>query len=375
MCYMIYLDNSATSFYKPNEVKQAIINGLDNYTANPGRSGHDLSLAVQDMVFDTRELIKKFFHAENYEVIFTKNCTEALNLAIFGMLEKGDHAITTCYEHNSVLRPLTKLESEGIELTILDSDSTKIIEDIENAIKPNTKLIVMTAQSNVTGEIMPIRAVGEIAKKHNVKFLVDGAQASGHIDINLTQANVDMYAFSGHKGLLSITGVGALIVKNGVNLKPLIYGGTGTNSESLAQPTNSVEAYESGTIPTIPILSLNAGIKYLMKNFDKIQKYEANLSKYLYFQLKKLKFLKIYSKENAKNVFCFNVGDLSSTLVAEILNEDYKICVRSGLHCAPLIHKKLGTIVSGAVRVSINHFTKYEEIDKLIEALTKIANL
>lgn len=372
---MIYLDNAATSFNKPNEVKRSVINAINTLTANPGRSGHDLSLKAGQMVFETRELLKDFFHAKMYDVIFTKNCTEALNLAIFGSLHEGDHVITTAYEHNSVLRPLFKLKEKGVFVTILDCDLVNLRKEIEKEIKPNTKLIITTAVSNVTGDVTNIKEIGKIAKKYKVLYLVDGAQSSGHIDINLTECNIDLYAFAGHKGLLSITGVGGLIVKDVKKLKPIIFGGTGTNSESLIQPNDTVEGFESGTIPTIPIASLNAGIKFLTKNFSKITKYEANLSKFLYNSLKKLKFLKIYSNELSNNVFSFNVLDLSSTLVADILNEDYKICVRAGLHCAPLIHKKLGTLKSGAVRVSIDFFNTANDINKLISALTNIANL
>ena len=372
---MIYLDNAATSLIKPNEVKLSVINSMNNLTANPGRSGHDLSLKTGQMVFETRETVKNFFHVKNYDVIFTKNCTEALNLAIFGSLVEGDHAITTCYEHNSVLRPLYKLKEKGIEVSVLDIDMCDLVKDIEKEIKPNTKLIITTAVSNVTGDVANIKAIGEIAKRHKILYLVDGAQSSGHIDINLDECNVDMYAYAGHKGLLSITGVGGLIVKDIKKLKPLIYCGTGTNSEMLVQSSDSVEGFESGTIPTIPIASLNAGIKFLTKNFSKIQKYEANLSKYLYNSLKKLNFLKIFSNELSNNVFSFNVLDLPSTLVADILNEDYKICVRAGLHCAPLIHKKLNTLETGAVRASIDFFNTKEDIDKLIQALIKISNL
>ena len=372
---MIYLDNAATSFNKPNEVKSSVINAINTLTANPGRSGHNLSLKAGQMVFETRELVKDFFHAKTYEVIFTKNCTEALNLAIFSLLSEGDHVITTVYEHNSVLRPLYKLKEKGVFITILNCDLNHLPQEIEKEINPNTKLIITTAISNVTGDVTNIKAIGEIAKKHKILYLVDGAQASGHIDINLTEWNVDMYAFAGHKGLLSVTGVGGLIVKDIKKLKPIILGGTGTNSESLIQPNDTVEGFESGTIPTIPIASLNAGIKFLTKNFSKIKKYETNLSKFLYNSLKKLKFLKIYSNELSNNVFSFNVLDLSSTLVADILNEDYNICVRAGLHCAPLIHKKLGTLESGAVRVSIDFFNTVEDVNKLITALINIASL
>lgn len=372
---MIYFDTAATSFYKPEIVKKSVIYAMNELTANPGRSGHAPSFRAGEMVFDTREKVKEFFNADNFDVIFTKNCTEALNLAIFGSVKSGDHIITTCYEHNSVLRPVFHLQELGVECTILDCDMKDLAKEIERAIKPNTKLIVVTATSNVTGEVSDYSAIGEVAKRHGVRLLVDGAQSSGHLKFDLKKSNIDMYAFAGHKGLLAITGVGGLIVKQGINLNPILFGGTGTDSINLHQPTDSIEGYEAGTIPTIPIASLGAGIDFLNKNFKEIEKIEAFLTKKMYFSLKNLDFIKLYSTENSQNVFSFNVLDYDSSLVADILNEEYEICVRPGLHCAPLIHKKLGTLNTGAVRVSLDHTNNEREIDYLISALKKIVKV
>ncbi len=371
---MIYFDAAATSFYKPDIVKKSVVQAMNELTANPGRSGHILSAKASEMVFNTREKVKEFLHAEHYDVIFTKNCTEALNLAIFGTLNKGDHVISTSYEHNSVLRPLFRLNELGVESTILDCDMKDLPAEIEKAIKPNTKLIIVTATSNVTGEVSDFSIIGEIAKHHGIRFLVDGAQSSGHMEINLENSNVDMYAFAGHKGFGAITGVGGLVVKQGITLKPIMYGGTGTDSINLNQPTDSIEGYEAGTIPTIPIASLGAGVDFLTKNFENILKIETFLSKKMYYSLKNLDFIKLYSKESSRNVFSFNVLDYDSSLVADILNEDFNICVRPGLHCAPLIHKKLGTNQTGAIRVSLDHNNSEKEIDYLILALKQIVN-
>ena len=229
---MIYFDNSATSFYKPEHVKNSIIRALNKYTANPGRSGHKLSIATAEIIYETREIIKEFFHAGDYDVVFTKNCTEALNLAICGTLKPGEHVITTIYEHNSILRPLKFLEDKGVEVSIIDCEMSELAEKIESEIKANTKLIITTALSNVTGEVCDITKIGNICKERNILYLVDGAQASGHIEIDLKKSNIDMYSFSGHKGLLSVTGVGGLIIKRGVKLEPVIFGGTGTESEN-----------------------------------------------------------------------------------------------------------------------------------------------
>jgi len=370
-----YFDNAATSFYKPKEVQNDVISAMKSLTANPGRSGHKFAQNVAEKIEETRENVLDFFGAKNRDLVFTKNCTEALNLAIFGTVKSGEHVIATCYEHNSVLRPLEQLKKHGVEVTILDCDLTKFHEEFESAIKTNTKLVITTFVSNVTGEVCDVFSVSKICKKHNLKYLIDGAQASGHIEIDLEKIDCDMFAFAGHKGLLSLTGVGGLIVKNLQELKPIIFGGTGTDSKNLIQPTDTIEGFEAGTLPTISIISLNAGVEFLKKNFSKILEKERNLSEFLYKKLKNIKNLEIFSKKSSKNVFSFNVKNMDSATVANILNEEYKICVRPGLHCAPLIHQKNKTSENGAVRVSIDFYNSYEEIEYLIYALEKISTL
>ncbi len=371
---MIYFDNAATSFYKPEMVKRNTIKAINSLTANPGRSGHKLSQKVAMKVFEAREVVKDFFGAKDYSLIFTKNCTEALNLAIRGSLNSGDHVIATCYEHNSVLRALEYLKSKGVEVEIVEDEMQNIPTEISKRIKQNTKLVITNMVSNVTGEVCDINAVGKICKENEILYLVDGAQSAGHCLIDLTKSNVNMFTFAGHKGLLSLTGVGGLLVKDLKVLRPILFGGTGTESENLIQPYDSIEGFEAGTIPTISIIGLKAGVEFLQKNFEIILKKEQKLSKYLYFKLKNLKFLEIYSKNNSQNVFSFNVKNMDSSLVANILSEKYNICVRSGLHCAPLIHKKLNTLESGAVRVSIDFNNTFAEIDKLIFALKEISS-
>lgn len=368
---MIYFDNSATSFYKPDIVKKTITNAINNYTANPGRSGHILSQRVAEKVYEVREKIKEFFKADGYNVIFTKNCTEALNLAILGSLKTGDHVITTCYEHNSVLRPLEKLKAKGVEVTIIRGEMREMADKIKNEIRENTRLVITTHVSNVTGDMCDIDSVGRICKDRGVLYLVDGAQSSGHIKIDLNKSNVDMFSFAGHKGLLGIAGVGGLIVRDSARLDPILFGGTGTDSANLIQPVDTIEGFESGTLPTIAILSIGAGVEYLSKNFENIIKKEEKLSKYLYFSLKNLDFLKIYSKVTTSNIVTFNVDGYDSATIANLLNDE-SICVRSGLHCAPLVHEYLGTLDSGAVRVSIDFNNSVEEIDRLVRVLKKI---
>lgn len=371
---MVYFDNAATSLYKPKEVQNAVIIAMKNLTANPGRSGHKLAQNVAEKIEETRENVLGFFGANKYNLVFTKNCTEALNLAIFGTLKKGGHVITTCYEHNSVLRSLEHLKKHGVEVTILGCDLNKFHEEFESNIKSNTRLVVTTFVSNVTGEVCDINSVSKICKKHNLKYLIDGAQASGHVEIDLQKIDCDMFAFAGHKGLLSLTGVGGLIVKNLQDLKPIIFGGTGTDSQNLIQPTDTIEGFEAGTLPTISIISLNAGVEFLKKNFSKILEKERNLSEFLYKKLKNIKNLEIFSNITSKNVFSFNLKNMDSATVANILNEDFGICVRPGLHCAPLVHQKNKTSDVGAVRVSVDFKNTYDEIEYLIYALEKISN-
>ncbi len=367
---MIYFDNAATSFYKPKCVKDAVSNSINKLTANPGRSGHDASQKLANIIYETREDLKAFFGANDHEVIFTKNCTEALNLAILGCLHSGDHVVTSIYEHNSVLRPLKHMQDLGVTVTFLDCELKDFANKLKDYIKPNTKMVITTSVSNVTGDKSDIEAIGKICREGGVLFLVDGAQGAGHIDLSLEY--VDLFAFAGHKGLLTTTGVGGLIVRNNVEIRPIMFGGTGTDSLNLTQPLDIPEGFESGTIPTIPILSLNASLKFLSKNFSEIIKNEEILSNYLYNKLENLKFLKIYSHFDSINVFSFNIENMDSSEVANILNDDYGICVRSGLHCAPLIHKHLGTEKVGAVRVSIDFNNTKQEIDYLIMALKKI---
>lgn len=370
----VYFDNAATSLIKPVEVVNMVNFAIRNLTANPGRSGHDLSQQIARKVFETRENIKDFFGAKNYEMIFTKNCTEALNLAIFGTLKTGDNVIASCYEHNSVLRPLEELKKQGISVTILECDLKDFSKNLEDKIQENTRLVITNFVSNVTGEICDVFSVAQICKKRNIKYLIDGAQASGHIEVNLEKMGADMYAFAGHKGLMSTTGVGGLIVKDLTNLKPILYGGTGVDSGNLIQNIDSVEGFEAGTIPTIPIVSLDAGVRFIKRNFSKIIKKEQNLSGFLYKKLKNVKNLTIFSNSDSLNVFSFSVKNLDSGTVADILNERFHICVRAGLHCAPLVHKKFNTLDNGMVRVSVDFNNTFEEIDYLIFALNRIAN-
>jgi len=365
---MIYFDNAATTLNKPEQIKKSVMYAIKNFSANPGRSGHEMSLKTLNMVYETREILKGFFNAKEYNVIFTKNCTEALNLAILGTLKDGDHVIATVYEHNSVLRTLESLKQKGVEVSFINSDLDDFHNRLEKEIKLNTKMVITTAISNVNGEQCNLYEVGSICKNYNLIYLVDGAQACGHIKIDMKKCNISMLAFAGHKGLLSITGVGGLVIKECLKLAPIMFGGTGTESENLVQPSTIPEGFECGTLPTIPIASLNAGTRFIEENFEKIYKKEQILIKKLVFELKKINFIEIYSKDNCSNVISFNVKNQDCMLIANELNE-LGICVRSGLHCSPLAHKKLGTFETGSIRVSIDFQNTEKEIEMLINAL------
>lgn len=362
---MIYLDNAATTYYKPLEVKQAVNNAMNLYTANAGRGAHRLAQISAEKIFEVRQKVLKFFGVNNHNVIFTSGCSYALNLAILGTVKKGGHIITTYLEHNSILRPLEYLKNRGdIDYTVLKKFS---VEDFNNAIRDNTYMVITTQASNVTGEHLNIKQINDWCKRHHLLHLVDTAQGAGHVYDDLS--DVDMIAFAGHKGLYGLGGVGGLIVKNGVDLQPITFGGTGTNSENLIQPNSIPEGFEVGTIANIPIISLGAGIDYITKNKNYILNKEQKLNKMLQDIFNNLNFVQKYFSSNSVGVYSFNVKGLDSSFVSDYLNEKYNICTRAGLHCAPLAHTYLGTIESGAVRVSISSDNSLSDILVLEKAL------
>lgn len=365
---MIYLDNAATSFYKPECVKEAVNFALGNYTANAGRGAYDVARETSLKVEETRDKCKELF-GSCFDCIFTSGCTESLNMAIMGTIKPNSHIITTYLEHNSVLRVLEVLRKKRlIHYTILTDFS---LQNIERNIRYNTTHIITTHCSNVTGELIDIKLFSSIAKKHNLIYILDTAQSAGHIDANFSLA--DIVCFAGHKALLGISGVGGLMVKQNINLKPIKFGGTGTSSISLDQPINVPEGFEVGTLPIIPIISLGAGIDYFLKNKKTILEKEKQLNDYLKTELEKLNFISTYyNPDNVHGVFSFNIKNISSSIVADMLNEEYGMCVRSGLHCAPMVHKYFNTIEQGMVRVSLSYENSFDDIDKLIIALKEI---
>ncbi len=378
---MIYLDNAATTFPKPEEVYEETMRCMKEYGANPGRSGHKLALEAGRTIYNTRELIGQMFNIKNpMNIAFTCNGTDGLNMAIKGILKAGDHVITSTMEHNSVLRPLKALEKTGVELTIIqcDQDGTIDLEDIEKAIKSNTKVIVTTHASNVLGTIFPIAKIGQIAKKNNLIYIVDAAQTAGLYDIDVEKMNIDVLVFPGHKSLLGPQGTGAMYVREGICIDCTKQGGTGSASESLIQPDIMPDKFESGTPNTPGIAGLGRGIKFIMDTgMANIREHEQELTQYFLDELAKIEELIVYGPKDSKKqapVVSINIKGEDSSGVGYTLDSEFDIAVRTGLHCAPLAHQTAGTLESGTIRFSIGYFNTKEDIDHSIEAIKSIIN-
>lgn len=376
---MIYLDNAATTFPKPKQVYCAVLDCMENYGANPGRAGHKLAMRAGRVIYECRENIAKLLNVSNpMNIVFTHNATDSLNLAIKGVVKSGDHIITTSVEHNSVIRPIKALEKRGIENTIVKCDKYGQLnpEDIKRSIKPNTKLIVTTHASNVCGTIIDIEEVGNIARENNILYLVDASQTLGVYDVDVQKLNVDMIAAPGHKCLLGPQGTGILYIREGLEVDILKEGGTGSNSEELFQPNMMPDRYESGTHNTPGIAGLNAGVKFVLETgIDKIRHHEEELCEYMLKRLNEVPNIKIYGPLDSKKraaVISINIGNIDSGELTFLLDDMYDIATRSGIHCSPLAHKTLGTLIQGAVRFSLGYFNTKEDIDRAIEALIEI---
>ncbi len=367
---MIYFDNAATGGRKPDRVLCAV-KGAVTLCANAGRSGHKLSIACANKTQDCRNLVSEYFDGFGFDrVIFTKNCTEALNIAILGSLKKGDHVVTTCLEHNSVLRPLQQLKNQGvINYSVCPLKNGEFcVEDFLSLIQPNTRMAIVTLASNVTGYTPPVYALKRLLPER-VLLVCDGAQAGGHFPISMRKTGIDALALAGHKGLYGIQGSGVLLFSDRLNPTPLIFGGTGSLSLSLEQPDFYPDALESGTINYPSICALYEGLQYLRANEKKIAEKIKLLSDYLYLELSKLEKYRLYSTPNPCGIISFSHVDYDSETIAQTLSDEYDIAVRGGLHCAPLIHKALGTIENGLVRVSLSAENTKAELDELILAL------
>ncbi len=378
---MIYLDNAATSFPKPENVYAEMDRCMRTYCSNPGRGSHAMSVQSATAVTVTREHIAKLLNIKDFlNVCFTKNATEALNIAICGCLSQGDHVITTCMEHNSVLRPLKTLEKyQGIKLTIVSGDEQGRIDpaQIRKSIERKTRLIVCTLSSNVNGIIMPIKEIGEIARDKGILYLIDASQGIGSIKIDLGKQYASMVAFPGHKGLMGPQGAGGLYVASGVALKPLMSGGTGSKSGILYQPDIMPDKYESGTLNTPGIVGLGAGIEFIEKTGEAAIKSKKDLLiKRLHEGLYQNRHIIFYSSQNiAENsgIIAFNVKGIDSSEICEELDRNYGIACRAGLHCAPLAHNHFRTQRTGIVRMSVGYFNSINDIDRAIIAMNKIA--
>ena len=372
---MIYLDNSATTRFKPKSVIEAYCSDA-THSSNSGRGGHSDCMDLASKIYRAREDIKGYVGAgDSYEVIFTSNCTDSLNLAILGYLRgKKGHVITTMLEHNSTIRPLHHLEtSSDISVTYLKPDKNGYItaKMVESAIQPDTLLICICHTSNVTGVTQQISDIGQVANSHNIKLLIDSAQSLGHHPIDMERDNIDMLAGCGHKGLQAMQGIGFLIIKNDIVLSPIKFGGTGTDSHSLVQPTIMPEGYECGTLNSPAIVSLSPAIKWLRINQVKTTANMNKLSKQLISGLKNIKGVKLYS-EYPSNVISFSLYDSPSTEIADMLN--YRgFAVRSGLHCAPLAHKYLDTTCNGLVRISLGNNNNSRDISSILTAIESIS--
>jgi len=378
---MIYLDNAATSFPKPIEVINQMHECMTVYAANPGRGGHALSLRAGRAVWEAREQISDFFGiGDPTRLAFTKGATEALNTALYGYLKPGDHVITTAMEHNAVIRPLKTMERDmGIEITIIPCNHDGEInpEDIKQDIRKNTRLVTSTLSSNVNGLIMPVKQIGQICKSYEIPFLLDASQGAGSIPIDVIEMSVDLMAFPGHKGLMGPPGIGGLYIKEGLTLRPLTQGGTGSHSESLFQPEEMPDLMESGTLNTPGIVGMAAGVGYIQRiGINTITEQKNFWVRMLHETLSQLKNVSIYSDSNQhKNsgIVAFNFQGVSSTEVSYVLDKVYNICARGGLHCAPVAHDALGTTEIGIVRISPSHLNSLEEIIKTCDALVAIS--
>lgn len=368
---MINFDNAATGGFKPSSVTDAVNSVIKYLSANPGRSSHRLALTGLEIVFGTRKIISELFNADPNRVIFTKNCTEALSTAIFGTIKPGAHVVTTVYEHNSVLRPLFYLKEKGIiSLDVLAPKSLDLLPElITQNIRKDTTHLIINAVSNVTGDVLPFEKIGKIAKDNGLIYILDGAQAGGHVHIDVKESNVSALALAGHKGLYGIMGTGVLIVGDGVEVSPLIMGGTGTESFSLSQPTTYPERLESGTLNLPAIAGLLEGVRYVKNNLTNFSVVLTDMTRTLISELNAMPNITCYSKPNPAGIVSFDVKNVSSIEVGERLNKEFDVAVRSGVHCAPLLHKHLKTMDQGLTRVSFSVQNSVKELRYLVKCI------
>lgn len=379
---LIYMDNAATSFPKPRELTEAMAHYSNDIGANPGRSGHHMSVEAGRVIYETREKVAELLRAPDpMSIAFALNATMGINIALFGVIKPGDHVITSSLEHNSMARPLRYLESLGVELTRVSCDAATSeldTDELRGSIKPNTRCIAMMHASNVSGYLFPVREIGALAKEYDILFIVDGAQTVGSVPVDVEDLNIDMLAFTGHKGMLGPQGTGGLYVRPGLIVKPLLMGGTGSRSEDDHHPGFMPDRLEAGTPNGIGLAGLGAGLDYIKdRGVDSIREHELALSDYFLKRAASIEKLTVHARgssiKNYLPVFSVSIEGVDSSEAARLMDVEYNIMVRSGLHCSPWAHKALKTAPQGTMRISFGAFTALPEVDAVVGALEDIA--
>ncbi|AFV11178.1 cysteine desulfurase Csd [Thermacetogenium phaeum DSM 12270] len=376
----IYLDNAATSWPKPESVYRAVDHFNRKLGASPGRGSHRRSVISGQILLETRESLARLFNIkDSSRIAFTVNVTEAINIALKGLLEPGDHVVISSMEHNAVVRPLHALKDKGVELTVVrcSPDGTLDPSLLEQALTLRTRLVCLLHASNITGTIMPVAEVGRIVRRKGILFMVDAAQSAGVLPVDVEEQNIDLLAFTGHKGLLGPQGTGGLYIRPGLDVRPLVEGGTGSQSERVDQPDFMPDRFESGTPNTPGIAGLNAGVQFIQETgLEKIRQHEQELTDALIQGLREIKGVILYGPCDSRRqtaVVSFNIEDRDCGEVSFLLDQKYGIQSRSGLHCAPLAHRTMGTLKRGACRLSPGFFNTMEDIHKVIKAVYEIA--
>ena len=375
----IYLDNAATTMKKPDCVIDAVVSAM-RHMGNSGRGAHEASLDASRVIFETRERLSSMFHLGNpKQVAFTCNSTEALNTAIFGLFGPGDHIISTVMEHNSVLRPLYRLEKQGASVTFLPCDELGRLRTdlLSSALRPETKGVVCTHASNLTGNANDLEFIGKFCREHGLLFVVDASQTAGVLPIDMEKMNIDVLCFTGHKGLYGPQGTGGICVREGVAVAPLKSGGSGVQTYLKEHPHEMPTALEAGTLNGHGIAGLHAALGFLMETgTDAVHEKEVRLMRRFYDGIKDIPGVKIYgdfSTDHRAAVIAINIRDYDSSEVSDELSFTYGISTRPGAHCAPLMHESMGTVEQGMARFSISWFNTEEEIDEAIRAVREIA--
>lgn len=382
---LIYLDNGATSYPKPEDVYSFMDSFYRKFGVNPGRSGYDLCMEAGEIVENTRKLLTDFFNGgdDPNRLCFSYNSTDALNLIIWGLLKPGDHAISTTIEHNSVIRPLYHLEQDhGVEVDLVPFDARGFVdpEDIRRRFKPNTRLVIVNHASNVIGTVQPITEIGRLCREAGIPFAVDASQSAGKLTVDMQAQNIDVLAFTGHKSLLGPTGIGGLYVREGIEIRHTRAGGTGVRSAVRTHLFEYPYRLEYGTLNTVGVAGLHAGVKWIQRQgLESLHEHELKLTRMLRDGLREIEGVTMYCQDDLTDhisVLVFNVDGMEALNTGTMLDVDYNIACRTGLHCAPLVHKQIGTMdIHGAVRFGIGPFNTEEHIRTALDAVREIAGI